>query len=43
LRTVVVDGQPDVEVELEAYATFTSTDLLADRVVAGMLAGVSTR
>ena len=43
VRTVASDDQPDHEVPLESYTTFASTDLLAEGIVARMLAGVSTR
>lgn len=36
-------GQDEREVPLESYDTFASTDLLADGIVARMLAGLSTR
>lgn len=39
-RVRTVDGR---EVPLDTYDTFASTDLLADHVVASMLAGLSTR
>jgi putative transposase len=40
VRTV---GNDEHELTLESYATFTSTDLLAEGVVARMLGGLSTR
>jgi putative transposase len=40
VRSVGADEQ---EVTLESYDTFASTDLLADGIVARMLAGISTR
>jgi hypothetical protein len=36
-------GDQERELPLESYATFASTDLLAEQVVARMLAGLSTR
>jgi len=36
-------GEAAREVQLESYAAFTSTDLLAEGIVARMLAGLSTR
>jgi len=36
-------GADDHEVQLESYTAFTSTDLLAEGIVARMLAGLSTR
>jgi len=36
-------GADEHELELESYAAFTSTDLLAEGIVARMLAGLSTR
>jgi hypothetical protein len=36
-------GEDAVEVPLASYATFAGTDLLADGIVARMLAGISTR
>jgi len=36
-------GEAAHEVRLESYTTFTSTDLLAEGIVARMLAGLSTR
>jgi putative transposase len=36
-------GQAEQELRLESYAAFTSTDLLAEGIVARMLAGLSTR
>jgi putative transposase len=36
-------GEAPREVQLESYAAFTSTDLLAEGIVARMLAGLSTR
>jgi putative transposase len=43
VRTVVGDDQPAREVTLESYATLAATDLLAEGIVARMLAGISTR
>ena len=43
VRTVACDGEPEREVALESYETFADTDLLAEGIVARMLAGVSTR
>jgi transposase-like protein len=43
VRTVARDGQPDREIPLESYDTFASADLLAEGIVARMLAGTSTR
>jgi putative transposase len=40
VRTTGADAR---EVQLESYAAFTSTDLLAEGIVARMLAGLSTR
>lgn len=37
------DDQSAGEVPLASYTTFASTDLLAEQVVARMLAGISTR
>ncbi|MGH8896448.1 MAG: hypothetical protein ACRDZ4_05340 [Egibacteraceae bacterium] len=36
-------GDDEHEIPLESYETFACTDLLADHIVAGMLAGLSTR
>jgi putative transposase len=36
-------GEDTHKIPLASYATFSSTDLLADHIVAGMLAGLSTR
>jgi putative transposase len=36
-------GEDAHELELESYRVFASTDLLAEQVVARMLAGLSTR
>jgi hypothetical protein len=36
-------GEDEHEIPLESYTTFASTDLLVDHIVAGMLAGLSTR
>jgi putative transposase len=36
-------GQAEQELQLQSYAAFTSTDLLAEGIVARMLAGLSTR
>jgi putative transposase len=43
VRTVAGDGQPTCEVPLASYAAFAATDLLAEGIVARMLAGISTR
>jgi putative transposase len=43
VRSVAVDGRPAEELRLESYATFADTDLLAEGIVARMLAGISTR
>jgi transposase-like protein len=44
VRTIAGDDdQPTREVTLESYATLASTDLLAEGIVARMLAGISTR
>jgi transposase-like protein len=43
VRSVGEDDQPAREVTLESYAMFTSADLLAEGIVARMLAGISTR
>jgi transposase-like protein len=43
VRTIGGDDQPAREVPLASYTTFASTDLLAEQVVARMLAGISTR
>ena len=43
VRTVTADDAPAREVGLESYAAFASTDLLAEGIVARMLAGISTR
>jgi transposase-like protein len=43
VRSVARDGQPDREITLESYDTFASIDLLAEGIVARMLAGISTR
>jgi transposase-like protein len=43
VRTIADDGAPAREVGLESYAAFASTDLLAEGIVARMLAGISTR
>jgi transposase-like protein len=43
VRSVARDGQPDREIALESYDTFASIDLLAEGIVARMLAGISTR
>jgi putative transposase len=42
-RVRSVDGEAACELGLESYAAFSSTDLLAEGVVARMLAGLSTR
>jgi putative transposase len=43
LRTVADEAGVEREVRLESYDTFASVDLLADRMVASMLAGLSGR
>jgi putative transposase len=43
VRTVVDDDGVEREVRLESYDTFASVDLLADHMVASMLAGLSGR
>jgi putative transposase len=43
LRTVADDSGEPHEVHLESYDTFASVDLLADHMVASMLAGLSGR
>jgi putative transposase len=43
VRSVARDDQPDREIALESYDSFASTDLLAEGIVARMLAGISTR
>jgi putative transposase len=43
VRRPRVRGVEDTEVRLESYDTFASVDLLADHMVASMLAGLSTR
>ena len=43
VRTIASDDQSAREVPLASYTTFASTDLLAEQVVARMLAGISTR
>ncbi len=43
VRTVADDNGVDGEVRLEFYDTFASVDLLADHMVASMLAGLSGR
>jgi putative transposase len=43
VRTVADDGGVEHEVRLESYDTFASVDLLADHMVASMLAGLSGR
>ncbi|MGH8571112.1 MAG: IS256 family transposase [Gammaproteobacteria bacterium] len=43
VRTVGDTAEAGHEVPLESYATFADTDLLADGIVARMLAGISTR
>jgi transposase-like protein len=43
VRTVGHDDQAAREVPLESYAAFAATDLLAEGIVARMLAGISTR
>jgi len=43
VRSVGDDGEHEHELTLESYDTFASTDLLADGIVARMLAGISTR
>jgi putative transposase len=42
-RVRSVDGETVGELGLESYAAFSSTDLLAEGIVARMLAGLSTR
>jgi transposase-like protein len=44
VRTVTAAaGEPAREIPVESYATFASADLLAEGIVARMLAGISTR
>ena len=43
VRSVAGDGGVEREVHLESYDTFASVDLLADHMVASMLAGLSGR
>ena len=43
VRTVADEGGTDREVRLESYDTFASVDLLAEHMVASMLAGLSGR
>jgi putative transposase len=43
VRSVGGEDAPERELPLESYATFASTDLLAEGIVARMLAGISTR
>jgi putative transposase len=43
VRTIVSNEQPAREVPLESYEAVSSTDLLAQGIVARMLAGISTR
>jgi hypothetical protein len=43
VRTVADDDGVEREVRLESYDTFASVDLLADHMVASMLAGLSGR
>jgi transposase-like protein len=43
VRTVADDDGDEHEVHLDSYDTFASVDLLADRMVASMLAGLSGR
>src|SRR5438874_12018407 len=43
VRTVADDDGQEREVRLESYDTFASVDLLADHMVASMLAGLSGR
>lgn len=43
VRTVATHETPEREVGLTSHATFADTDLLADGIVARMLAGISTR
>ena len=43
VRTVAASDGGEREVRLESYDTFASVDLLADRMVASMLAGLSGR
>ena len=43
VRTVATGDEPEREVALASYETLASTDLLAEGIVARMLAGISTR
>jgi transposase-like protein len=43
MRAVAGEEGPEEELRLESYDTFASVDLLADHMVASMLAGLSTR
>ena len=43
VRSVAGEDDAEGELHLESYATFASVDLLADHMVASMLAGLSTR
>jgi putative transposase len=43
VRTVADDDGADREVRLESYDTFASVDLLSERMVASLLAGLSGR
>ena len=44
MRTIAnEDGESAREVPLESYTTLAATDLLAEGIVARMLAGISTR
>jgi putative transposase len=43
VRTVARDDQPVEEAALESYEAFAESDLLAEGIVARMLAGISTR
>jgi hypothetical protein len=43
VRTVADDAGETREVALESYETFASVDLLTERMVASMLAGLSGR
>jgi hypothetical protein len=43
VRTIADDDQWAREVPLESYTTLAATDLLAESIVARMLAGISTR
>ena len=43
VRTVATGDDPEREVALDSYAAFADSDLLAEGIVARMLAGISTR